>query len=90
MEHLFISYARENRAEAQELALLLEAKGFNVWWDTSLVGGSNFRDVIQKKIVAARKVLVLWSRQSVVSGFVIDEANEARKLVTLPPIGTRS
>lgn len=86
VEHLFISYARDNRAEAQELAHLLEAKGFEVWWDTSLVGGSNFRDVIQRKIVDARKVLVLWSRQSVVSGFVIDEANEARKLGKLIPI----
>ena len=36
---VFISYAREDRAQAGELAQLLEQHGYTVWWDFDLVGG---------------------------------------------------
>jgi hypothetical protein len=86
MSHLFISYARENQDAAAELASLLEAKGYSVWWDPNLIGGTDFREAIRQQLLLARKVLVLWSRQSVQSGFVIDEASEAKRLQKLIPI----
>src|SRR5262245_59008543 len=86
MTQLFISYARENRQDAAELAAILEANGYSVWWDPNLVGGTDFRAAIRQQLHRAKKVLVLWSRQSIESGFVIDEANEAKSLGKLVPI----
>lgn len=86
MSEIFISYAREDRAFVARLAKELEAKGFTVWWDWDLVGGTNFRTRIRDAIHASRKTIVLWSGHSVASGFVIDEANEGRKLGKLIPV----
>ncbi|MFI4997767.1 MAG: TIR domain-containing protein, partial [Hyphomicrobiales bacterium] len=33
MVDVFISYAREDRSQAAELAELLEEAGYTVWWD---------------------------------------------------------
>src|ERR1700722_7131396 len=77
MTDVFISYAREDRSQAAELAQLLEEAGYTVWWDWRLVGGSQYREIIDAKLTEARKVIVLWSVRSVGSAFVIDEAQEA-------------
>lgn len=87
MRHtVFLSYGREDRARAKALAERLEASGIDVWWDWDLIGGQNFRDEIRRKIETADRVLVLWSRNSVVSHFVIDEANLARDTGKLLPV----
>jgi hypothetical protein len=83
---IFISYAREDRATAQRLAQALEERGFSVWWDWDLIGGANYRSKIRDVIAEAKKAIVVWSRHSVTSGFVIDEASEARKLGKLIPV----
>ncbi len=83
---IFISYAREDRALAHRLAHALEQEGFKVWWDWDLIGGTNYRAKIREVIAEAKKAIVLWSRHSVVSGFVIDEATEAKKLGKLVPV----
>lgn len=93
---VFISYAREDREYAHALANELTDKGYEVWWDWNLVGGSNYRAEIREHLTGADRVIVLWSPHSVGSGFVIDEAYLARsedKLVPLliddvsPPLG---
>ena len=98
MSDVFISYAREDRAQAADLAELLEGSGYSVWWDANLAGGTQFRSVIDENLAKARKVIVLWSENSVRSSFVVDEAQEAkekRKLIpisidsTRPPLGFR-
>jgi hypothetical protein len=86
MPDVFISYAREDRDFAQRLARCLEDRGLTVWWDWDLIGGENYRAKIRDAITDAKKAVVLWSRVSVVSGFVIDEATEARRLGKLIPI----
>ena len=86
MTDIFISYAREDRAQAAELAQLLEENGYIVWWDWNLVGGDPFRAVIGKKLKDAKKVIVLWSDHSINSSFVIDEAQEAKDEAKLLPI----
>jgi hypothetical protein len=98
MVSVFISYAREDRSQAAELAQLLEGAGYVVWWDWHLVGGSDYRKVISRQLADAEKVIVLWSATSVNSAFVIDEAQEAKeenKLIPIvidasrPPLGFR-
>ncbi len=86
MVDVFISYAREDRPQAAELAQLLEQHGYAVWWDWNLVGGTKYREIIGGKLKEARKVIVLWSAHSVNSAFVIDEAQEAKDAGKLVPI----
>jgi uncharacterized caspase-like protein len=86
MTDVFLSYAREDRAFAQRLAENLKEKGISVWWDWDLIGGANYREKIRAVIGESKKAIVLWSRHSVASGFVIDEANEAKKLGKLIPV----
>lgn len=84
--HVFISYAREDRETAQLLATALIEAGLSVWWDRQIAGGQDFADVIAEQLGAARVALVLWSRASVASTFVRDEAATARDAGKLLPL----
>jgi hypothetical protein len=95
-DYIFISYAHNDVKFAKNLAGYLTEKGFSVWWDFSLIPGSRFREVLASKIDSANKVIVIWSKHSVISSFVLDEAARAAgqsKLIplsisnTLPPLG---
>lgn len=86
MREVFISYAREDRDFVHNLSVLLQARGYNIWWDWNLIGGTNFRETIRQKITTADKAIVLWSTHSVTSGFVIDEAGFARDHNKLIPV----
>ncbi len=85
MKTIFISYAREDRDHAEDLARALTARGYNVWWDWNLVAGENFRQVIRDQLSSADKAIVIWSENSNSSSFVIDEVSTARNLNKLIP-----
>jgi hypothetical protein len=53
---IFISYANEDRPRAKLLAAMLEAEGYTVWWDASLLTGENFRKRIMTELARARAV----------------------------------
>src|SRR5262249_31507697 len=83
---IFISYAREDRALAEALANDLKARGYSVWWDTELVGSDDFQDVILAALAKAQAAIVIWTKASVKSLFVRDEARYAlhyKKLVAV-------
>ena len=95
---LFLSYARDDRARAEKLAAALRHHGFEVWWDALIEGGAQFASTISEALDKADAVLVLWSRNSVESDWVRDEAATGRdrhRLVPLsldgskPPLGFR-
>jgi len=95
---IFLSYAHGDRAKAQRLATILEQSGYTVWWDALIEGGSRFANSIDDALGKADAVLVLWSKQSVESDWVRDEAAQGRdrhRLVPLsldgtpPPLGFR-
>jgi hypothetical protein len=77
MSDVFISYARENLASAESVAVTLEERGLSVFWDRSIEIGAAFERVIEKELSSARVVVVLWSRDSVESEWVRAEAAEA-------------
>jgi hypothetical protein len=83
---IFISYAREDRTVAGQIAETLTERGYKVWWDWELIGGEVYRVRIREVIGQARKTIVLWSRASIMSAFVIDEASEAKKQGKLIPV----
>ena len=95
---IFLSYAHADRAKAQRLASVLEQLGYIVWWDALVEGGSRFAKSIDEALDKADAVVVLWSKHSVESDWVRDEAAQGRdrqRLVplsldgTVPPLGFR-
>ncbi|MEO0872242.1 MAG: SUMF1/EgtB/PvdO family nonheme iron enzyme [Pseudomonadota bacterium] len=79
MADVFISYKKERRAHAERLAAVLEAHGYEVWWDYELEVGPDFRDQIEAKLELSKVVVVLWCSGAVRSKFVRSEANRADK-----------
>lgn len=86
MADVFISYKREDRPLVERLAGALEQLGFEVWWDFDLLSGESFRQVIRAVIDRCRAVIVVWSRASAQSDFVLDEASYALRLGRLCPV----
>jgi Leucine-rich repeat (LRR) protein len=86
MSDIFISYAREDKHHAKRLADVLQNEKWSVWWDTDIPIGQDWRKVIKKELESARCVVVLWSRWSVDSDNVQDEAAVGRKRGILIPI----
>lgn len=86
MADVFISYKRQDRPIVERLAGALQQLGFDVWWDFELLSGEDFRQVIRAVIDQCRAAVVVWSRASVESGFVLDEASYALRLGRLCPV----
>jgi TolB-like protein/tetratricopeptide (TPR) repeat protein len=95
---LFLSYARVDEPSARRIAAALEHAGYTVWWDALIEGGAAFGRSIAQALESADAVLVIWSRTSVESDWVKDEAahgRDRRRLIplsldgTLPPLGFR-
>ena len=86
MSHVFISYAREDRAKAHAIAQGLERVGVPVWWDERLQLGQRFEPAILEAINESLVMIVLWSWSSVESDWVVQEAGIALKNDTLLPV----
>lgn len=86
MADVFISYASEDRDRVRRLAGALAKRGLDIWWDRVLVAGDDYANVIERELSAAKAVLVVWSKASVLSPFVRDEAGRARNDGRLVPI----
>ena len=67
MGHVFISYAREDRAPVAALRSALEGHGLNVWLDERLMAGSHYDVEIEKALDEADSVIVAWSPASAAS-----------------------
>lgn len=96
---VFLSYAREDQARASALVKRLTAHGWRVFWDRDIPAGRRYDHVISDALEAAKCVVVLWSRASVKSRWVFDEAKSGIDRDVLipalledvqPPLGFRS
>jgi TolB-like protein/Tfp pilus assembly protein PilF len=83
---VFLSYARADQKQAAQLAEALEAAGLKVWWDTMIEGGAVFAKSIEAALTTCDVVIVGWSRASVESDWVRDEAAKGRDLRKLVPV----
>jgi TolB-like protein/Flp pilus assembly protein TadD len=95
---VFLSYSHADAAIATKLAAALGNAGYTVWWDSLIEGGARFSARIREALDKADVVVVLWSRNSIESDWVCDEASQGRdrsRLVPLsidgskPPLGFR-
>lgn len=85
MADIFISYASEDRSSAQRVATALGQRGWSVWWDRQIITGDAYDRTIESELDAAKCVVVLWSKHSVASEWVKNEAASAVEHGTLVP-----
>jgi TIR domain len=83
---IFLSYAREDRADVVALDSLLQASGYRTWWDHRVDVGADFSERIREELERADAAVVLWSPASMLSQWVRWEANRALKLGKLVPL----
>jgi TIR domain len=86
MSDIFISYNHEDQIRAQELAQALGGRGWSIFWDRTIPYGKTWRETIGKELSEARCVIVLWSKTSIESGWVQEEADDAKRRGVLIPI----
>jgi TolB-like protein/tetratricopeptide (TPR) repeat protein len=83
---VFLSYSRTDRPRAVPIIRLIEEAGFAVWWDGLLEGGERFSQTTEDALDRAQAVVVLWSKNSVHSHWVHDEATRGRDRRILVPL----
>ena len=83
---IFLSHSSADKKQAVLIVRTLETAGYQVWWDGLLEGGERFSPTIEAALENARAVVVLWSKTSVVSHWVNDEATRARDTARLVPV----
>lgn len=99
MADVFLSYAREDLEQARQLAQALTGQGWSVFWDRTIPAGETWREYIGAQLEQARCVVVAWSKTSISSRWVQEEADEGLQRDALvpvlfepvtPPLGFRS
>ncbi len=83
---VFLSYARDDQKRALAVIAALERADIQVWWDGLLEGGETFLPTTEAALESADAVVVLWSRTSVNSHWVRDEATRGRERHCLVPL----
>lgn len=86
MADVFVSYDSEDRARVESLVQELEAAGLEVWWDRQIEAGESFDRTIEKELASSSCVLVVWSKNSVDSDWVREEAGEGQRRGILIPV----
>jgi len=86
MADVFLSYAREDLARAQQVASGLQANGLDVFWDSEIPPGATWADHIEMKLSQCKALVVLWSAESTKSQWVREEARMGRDKGVLIPV----
>jgi hypothetical protein len=82
---VFISYARADKPKAELIAQALGREGLSVWWDRKIPPGKSYSEMIEQALDSSKCIIVLWSKQSVASHWVKDEASEGvRRRILVP------
>jgi predicted nuclease with TOPRIM domain len=88
MSPVFLSYKRvDDAARAKVVRDRLEALGLEIFQDVDMSAGTDFHTDLNKRIRAATAVLVLWSRSSIDSRWVLAEAKKGLELDKLVAVG---
>ncbi len=86
MSDIFLSYKSEERARAKKFEEALGQQGYSVWWDQELPPGKEWGEFLEDNLKAAKCVIVLWSKESVKSNNVKEEAREGLRRHVLIPV----
>ena len=83
---LFVSYTSADRQLVAPLVEFLARQGWDVWWDRRIEAGEAFDRRIGDELATADCVVVVWSRTSVVSNWVLSEAMAGFERNRLVPV----
>lgn len=83
MANIFLSYSQEDREFAERIAVILEAAGLSVWDYRQIAPGDSYEEAIERVLMRADQVVVLWSPHSLASKWVRREALRAHDQGTL-------
>lgn len=83
---IFISYSHKDRRVATDLVKSFRHQGWSVAWDSDFRAGDRWRQRIEQNITDAHCVVALWSRDSVASRWVLEEAELATRSDKLVPV----
>ena len=86
MTDIFISYDSDDRDRIAPLVTIFQAEGWRVWWDRDLVVGPRYDEEIDKALNEASCIVVAWSRNSIKSRWVRDEADHGLSRDALMPL----
>lgn len=83
---IFVSYAHEDEQRVRPIVEMLQQSGWSVFWDRTIPTGRTWHNYIQKTLDESRCVIVAWSKHSVDSEWVIEEALYAKRKGNLAPL----
>jgi TIR domain len=86
MSDIFISYANEDHDRVLPLVSALEKAGWSLFWDKYIPAGRTWRRIIGSEIQACRSVLVVWTKTSITSEWVLEEAETGKRRRILIPV----
>ena len=86
MTDIFVSYKKEDAGRVVRLVEALRAEGFDVWWDHGIVAGSEWDRSIHRELYAAKVVIAVWTKNSVVAPWVKEEALVGKNRGVLVPV----
>lgn len=86
MTDIFISYKKEDAGRVLRLVEALRAEGFAVWWDHGIAAGSEWDRSIHQELYAAKVVIAVWTKASVVAPWVKEEALVGKNRGVLVPV----
>jgi hypothetical protein len=86
MADVFVSYSSQDRARVVPLVEAIQRRGWSAWWDRNIDAGSAFDREIERAIDEAKCIVVVWSRASVDSDWVRNEATEGLDRGILVPV----
>jgi hypothetical protein len=86
MVDVFISYKRQERPRVAAIVTALRSAGFDAWSDSNMCVTANIIKEVNAKLDAAMCVVVVWSKLSVESNWVLDEAYDAFERKCLIPL----
>ncbi len=86
MADIFLSYSREDEARIKSLVSEFEAQGWSVFWDRRIPAGETWRSYIGSALQGARCIVVAWSKYSIESQWVAEEADEGKARKMLVPV----
>ena len=86
MNDVFLSYSNKDSKRIEPLIKILEGRGLSVFWDRHIEGGQRWRKEIFNALNNAKCVVVAWSKNSIASEWVIEEAEFGKRKRILVPI----
>jgi len=86
MSDIFLSYSSKDRERIRPLEKALEAQGWTVFWDRDIPVGKTWRSFIGEEIQNCLCIVVVWTKNSVQSEWVIEEAEEGKARRILFPV----